>query len=170
MNKLLLALLATLLTACAAPQQERMGTIAATPLTDLNLNESVIPAILVQAKATPYAAPADQACPALMAQVLLLDDVLGPDLDVPEVADESGTGARAVSTLGNAAVGAVQRTVEGAIPFRGWLRKLSGAERHSRDVATAITAGTVRRGYLKGVAFARDCSGVSPGNRTRAHL
>jgi len=157
MNKLFLALLAAALAACASPQQDRLGSIAATPLTDLNLNESAIPTILLQAKLQPYAAPVDQTCAALLAQVNVLDEVLGPDLDVPEPVVETGTGARAVSTVSNAAVGAVQRTVEGAIPFRGWLRKLSGAERHSREVAAAITAGTVRRGYLKGVAFAHDC-------------
>lgn len=44
------------------------------------------------------------------------------------------------------------------IPFRGWVRKLSGAERHSRKVEAAIAAGTVRRAFLKGVAITKDCS------------
>ena len=56
-----------------------------------------------------------------------------------------------------AAVGALQRTAEGVIPFRGWIRKLSGAERHSRQVAAAITAGGVRRAFLKGVRASRSC-------------
>ena len=37
------------------------------------------------------------------------------------------------------------------IPFRGWIRKLSGAERHDKYVQAAITAGAVRRAYLKGL-------------------
>jgi hypothetical protein len=157
MNKLLLVILAASLAGCASPQQERLGNIAATPLNDLNLSDTAIPAILQQARAKPYAAPLDSACAALMAEVALLDEELGPDLDAPE-APELGTGARAANAVGNAAMGAVQRTVEGAIPFRSWVRKLSGAERHSRQVAAAIAAGTVRRGFLKGVAHARDCA------------
>jgi hypothetical protein len=41
--------------------------------------------------------------------------------------------------------GAVQKAAEGVVPFRGWVRKLAGAERYSRQVAAAIAAGTVRR-------------------------
>lgn len=158
MNKLLLAVLAASLTACASsPQQERLGSIAATPLKDFNLSDTAIPPILLLAKAKPYAAPSDQTCPKLLAEVTQLDEVLGPDLDAPEAPPESKS-ARAVSAVGNAAMGAVQRTVEGAIPFRGWVRKLSGAERQSREVAAAIAAGTVRRGFLKGVALAHKCA------------
>lgn len=157
MNRLLLALLAASLAGCASPQQERLGSIAATPLKDFNLSGTAIPPILLQAKAQPYAAPADQACPKLMGEVMQLDEVLGPDLDAPE-APEEGKATRAAAALGNAAMGAVQRTVEGAIPFRGWVRKLSGAERQSREVAAAIAAGTVRRGFLKGLALAHNCA------------
>jgi len=47
--------------------------------------------------------------------------------------------------------------VEGAIPFRGWLRKLSGAERHSKQAQTAVLAGKVRRGYLRGIMASNSC-------------
>jgi hypothetical protein len=161
MNKLLLALIAAALSACAAPQTEKLGSIAATPLKDFNLSDTTIPPLLLQAKASPYAAPADQACPKLMAEVSAFDEVLGPDLDAPEGPEESRT-ARAAHAVNNAALGAVQRTVEGAIPFRGWVRKLSGAERQSRDVAAAIAAGTVRRGFLKGMAAAHNCAPLPP--------
>jgi hypothetical protein len=43
------------------------------------------------------------------------------------------------------------------VPFRSWVRKLSGAERYSRDVSAAIAAGIVRRSYLKGVGQVRGC-------------
>ncbi|MGZ5182034.1 MAG: hypothetical protein ACXWC2_16235, partial [Ramlibacter sp.] len=58
--------------------------------------------------------------------------------------------------------GAVQRTAEGLIPFRGWVRKLSGAERYSKKVAASITAGSVRRGFLKGFAASEHCPSPSP--------
>ncbi|HEX5775342.1 MAG TPA: hypothetical protein VFX95_01555, partial [Caulobacteraceae bacterium] len=44
------------------------------------------------------------------------------------------------------------------IPFRGWVRKLTGAERHDRLVGQAIHAGQVRRAYLKGLGEARGCN------------
>jgi hypothetical protein len=51
----------------------------------------------------------------------------------------------------------VRHTAEGLIPFRGWVRKLSGAERHSRLVAEAVAAGMTRRAYLKGLGQAQGC-------------
>ncbi len=53
---------------------------------------------------------------------------------------------------------AVRRTTEGVIPFRGWVRKLTGAERVERRVQAAVTAGTIRRAYLKGIAQAAGCA------------
>jgi hypothetical protein len=156
MNKLLLAVLAVALSACATSQQEKVGSIAATPLNDLNVGNTVIPPVLQKAKAQPYAMPADMACATLQAEVDLLDVALGADIDEPEP-ESDNSGSRAEKVVGGAALGAMQRTVEGAIPFRGWLRKLSGAERHARDVAAAITAGSVRRGFLKGIAVTRAC-------------
>ena len=55
-------------------------------------------------------------------------------------------------------VGVVRHTAEGLIPFRGWVRKLSGAERYSKQVLDAITAGIIRRAYLKGLGQAKGCT------------
>ena len=44
------------------------------------------------------------------------------------------------------------------MPFRGWLRKLSGAERQERRVAAAVEAGEARRAYLRGWLAAQSCS------------
>jgi hypothetical protein len=41
--------------------------------------------------------------------------------------------------------------------FRGWVRKLSGAERYSKQVAAAIAAGSIRRAFLKGLGQAAAC-------------
>jgi len=64
------------------------------------------------------------------------------------------------------AYGLMAGAAEGVIPFRGWVRKLTGAERHDKLVANAIGAGRVRRAYLKGLGEARGCN--PPG--TPAHL
>ncbi len=160
MKNYLLAALVISLTACTSTEPNRIGDIAATPLRDFNLASTAIPPVLLEAKEKPYLAPNDQSCQGLALQIGVLDAVLDADLDV-EVAKETGT-ARAKTALSNAAVGALQKTVEGAIPFRGWVRKLSGAERHSSGVAAAIAAGTARRAFLKGVAVGHACPPAQP--------
>jgi len=157
MKKLLLVVLVASLSACASTEQNRVGDIAATPLRDFNIKPADIPPVLAEAKQKPYAAPFDQSCEGLGRQVAVLDEVLGADLDAESVSDEVSKTARAKTAVGNAATGALQKTVEGAIPFRGWVRKLSGAERHSNEVSAAIAAGTARRAFLKGLALGRSC-------------
>jgi hypothetical protein len=43
------------------------------------------------------------------------------------------------------------------IPYRGWVRKLSGAERHAKKVDQAYQAGKLRRAYLKGLGLVMGC-------------
>jgi hypothetical protein len=43
------------------------------------------------------------------------------------------------------------------IPMRGWVRKLSGAEKHDKLVQSAMASGAIRRAYLKGLGEARGC-------------
>lgn len=126
------------------------------PLSDLNLIRSEISPFLVAAVKGPYLPLADKSCDAIVNEVRGLDSALGPDLDAPAGVDpdlfEKGS-----AELGNAAVGALRRTVDGAIPFRSWIRKFSGAEKHSREVSTAVAAGIVRRSFLKGLGQASGC-------------
>ncbi len=142
-----------LLTACASTDQAKVGTAATTPLNDLNLVNAPIPAVLAAAQKQPYALPADITCEAMTRDVRALDEVLGADLDALATANQPSLMERG----GDAAAGALQRTAEGIVPFRGWVRKLTGAERYSRQVAAAIAAGTVRRGFIKGLAVAKAC-------------
>lgn len=130
---------------------------ATTPLSDLNLVHAPIPPVLAQALRAPYAGPAERSCAALAGDVQALDGALGADLDTPPPAGDPGLVARGSNAAGDAAVGALRGAAEGVVPFRGWVRKLSGAERYSREVAAAIAAGTVRRAYLKGVGQSLGC-------------
>lgn len=154
-------LLPLALAACSKPEaapplaKELSGAVTA-PLTDLNLLRAKIPPVLNAALRAPYAAPADGACGGLAAEIQLLDAALGSDLDVPP-GPSPDLVDRGKAEAGEAAVGAVRNATEGLIPFRGWVRKLSGAERASRQVTRAIAAGIVRRAYLKGLGEARGC-------------
>ncbi len=162
-----------LVAACAAPDPSRQadapasspnGTSAqvtqavTTPLSDLNLVRADIPTVLVAAQKAPYTPPVDRSCVALTNDVRALDAVLGPDLDTPATPSNPGLVERGAGAVGGAAVGALRGAAEGVVPFRGWVRKLSGAERYSKDVAAAIAAGTIRRAFLKGLGQAAGCT------------
>ncbi len=139
----------------AAVSPKNVTDAALSPLNDLNLVRADIPEVLQAAMHAPYAAPGDKSCPALTAAVEALDAVLGADLDAP--ATERSLIERSSDAAGGAAVGALRGAAEGVVPFRGWVRKLTGAERYSRQVAAAIAAGTARRAYLKGLGQAAGC-------------
>ena len=164
------------LAGCAAPQTAkkpdpatRITQAVSTPLTDLNLVRAKIPAALIEAQKHPYLQPADPACAILAAEVRALDDALGPDLDAPQSAEDPSLIERGTVAAGDAAIGALKGAAEGLVPYRGWVRKLSGAERHSREVAAAIAAGGVRRAYLKGLGQARGCAAPAAPQQPKAH-
>lgn len=145
-------------TAASSDKASQVTQAAVTPLSDLNLVRADIPAALLVAVKAPYAAPAQKTCPAITADVQALDAALGADLDTPATASNPSLIERGTGAAGNAAVGALRGAAEGVIPFRGWVRKLSGAEKYSREVAAAIAAGTIRRAYLKGVGQSMGCT------------
>ncbi len=167
---LLPALFAVMLAGCVSNRMDDDGTIQTTseanrsgiggalaaPLRDVNLLRTKIPAILLKAHAEAYARPEPTGCKKLIAEVRELDTVLGPDLD-KFTEDENG-GLITRDRAENTALGFVADTAQDVIPLRGWVRKLTGAERHDRLVAESITAGRVRRAYLKGLGESRGCN------------
>lgn len=124
-----------------------------TPLRDLGVMKVDIPQVLIDALEDPYLRPPRNAkCPQLIALIRPLNEALGPDIDtVP--AEDPGMSQRGKTT----ALGVAGDLAGGAIPFRGVVRKLSGAEGHDKLVSAAIVAGHTRRAYLKGLGEARGC-------------
>lgn len=147
--------------ACASKTSTRVTNAAVTPLSDFNIVREEIPEVLASAQKATYALPEDLSCGALSIRIHKLDEVLGADLDTPASANQPSLLERGTSAAEDGAIGVVKRTAEGLVPFRSWVRKLSGAERNSRRVAAAITAGSIRRAYLKGVAASQGCTWVS---------
>jgi len=131
---------------------------AATPLNDLNLVNAPIPTVLIEAQRAPYGEPPDSTCAGIEAQVIALDAVLGADLDVPPTPANPSLIERGVGLVSQTTTQQVRGAAESVVPFRSWVRRLSGAERYSREVAAAIAAGTVRRSYLKGMGVVRGCT------------
>jgi hypothetical protein len=142
--------------ACSSPQKD-ISDLATSPLNDLNIVHAKIPRVLNQARRQPYVVPADQSCEALAADIRALDEVLGPDLDMPLSADDPDLLERGTTAVSGEAMSMLQGSAEDVVPFRHWVRKLSGAERYSKKVQAAIVGGTVRRSFLKGIRFARGC-------------
>lgn len=140
-----------------AAMENRVGDAIATPFSDLNLVRTDVPVILQQARKTAYAKPENLNCENLAKEVHELDQVLGADLDTVRVDSKGNVLNKGAEELGNATVGALKSFTSGIIPFRSWIRKLSGADRHEREVGAAGVAGIVRRAYLKGIAQATNC-------------
>ncbi len=158
----LAVVLAVFLGGCATSTQSSIGNAATTPLSDLNIVRADIPEILTTAQRQPYDMPADRSCAAISLQVHDLDAVLGADLDSPSDDGNPSAADRSTEVVKKSAIGALQRTAEGVVPFRGWVRKLTGAERHSQHVAAAIAAGSARRAFLKGVGASQGCTFHAP--------
>lgn len=131
-----------------------VGGAVTAPLEDLNLKREDIPEVLLQARANPYVVTGLRRCSAIAAEIGRLDDALGPDIDAP-AAEQNATMDQQAAAL---ALDAVRSTATDFIPFRSWVRRLSGAAQHSREVQTAIRAGLSRRAFLKGVGMQRNCA------------
>ncbi|MEW5686343.1 MAG: hypothetical protein AB1942_15610 [Pseudomonadota bacterium] len=145
-------------------KRENVQGAMTAPLRDLNVTRAKIPPILLDALADPYKRPPNKwRCTQLVGLVRPLDEALGPDIDRILPGDENLMDRSKSTALGVAADFASD-----AIPFRGWVRKLSGAEAHDKLVQSAIIAGNVRRAYLKGLGEARGCPPPATPSHERA--
>ncbi len=138
-----------------AKTRDGFSDAALTPLEDLNLRRREIPPVLA-AMESPYHLPAELTCKDLDRMIAELDSLLGPDWDAPQPDERLRT-----EVLGDeaaeAALGAVESGVTGWIPFRGLIRKATGAESHEKKYNRAYRIGAQRRTYLKGYGLAKGC-------------
>ena len=156
--------------ASSATTQTRDGfsDAALSPLEDLNLKRREIPPLLA-AMESPYHLPAELTCEELDRKIAELDGVLGPDWDAPKPDERLKT-----EVLGDeaaeAALGAVESGVTGWIPFRGLIRKATGAESHEKKYNRAYKIGAQRRTYLKGYGLAKGCPAPAKPDFLTLHL
>lgn len=137
---------------------DRSGTanvksVAEAPLHDLNITRQGIPPVLLQAITNPYDKPTPLDCGEILRQLHGLDVALGADFDEPETPQSPSLTQKS----GKVALALAHGAAESLLPFAGFVRTLSGAQRHDQLVIEAITAGSVRRGYLKGLGESRRC-------------
>lgn len=120
--------------------------IAATPITDLNLRKDEIPQLLIDAQTKPYHLGGLGRCSQLAAEIGEFDAILGDDIDLPQTPTQRVSAGR----IGQYVVGSF-------IPFRGLIREVSGAADQRRRLTAAISAGLMRRAFLKGIGQERGC-------------
>lgn len=141
----------------AAPERtppvatQRSGAMVRGGESGLGISGAVTPPELKAVALAPYALPSPPDCSAMAREILQLDDLLGPDVDVL-AAVETRSGA-----MGRAADRAITGAVRGAIPYRWVLRWMTQAGKLDRELRLAILAATARRGYLKGVRLGLAC-------------
>lgn len=133
-----------------ASQTNLQGALLA-PLRDINVVRDKVPEALNGAKEAPYLDPQKASCEELAAMIAPLDKALGPD--VGDGAERPKPGAS------NMVFGAMADVTRDVIPFRGVVRRITGASKHDQEVKAAREAGQLRRAYLKGFASANGCYG-----------
>ena len=109
-----------------------------------------VPQKLIDIQDDPYSLSGMRGCAAIIAEVRELNAVLGPDVN--EQVDKS-LGKKREATAARVAGSAIGSI----IPFGGIIGEVTGANAERRRYNVAVYAGTVRRGFLKGVGSQKGC-------------
>ncbi|WP_335663891.1 hypothetical protein [Parasphingorhabdus sp.] len=109
-----------------------------------------VPQKLIDIQDEPYSLSGMRGCAAIIAEVRDLNDVLGPDVN-ERVNKSLGKKREATAArVAGSAIGSI-------IPFSGIIGEVTGANAERRRYNEAVYAGTVRRGFLKGVGLQKGC-------------
>ncbi|OYW81796.1 MAG: hypothetical protein B7Z26_04500, partial [Asticcacaulis sp. 32-58-5] len=130
--------------------KDGFGDAVTAPLTDLNLKREAIPDILIKAAANAYDMTGMAHCESIGQEIALLDTAIGLDFDQASEARRRDIAERGGEFASQTALSTVKGAAESIIPVRGLVREVTGAEKHQKAIDHAITAGRVRRGFLKG--------------------
>jgi hypothetical protein len=136
---------------------------AATPLRDVGLIRPGIPDALENLRYPYLTDTVANNCESISYEIAQLDAVLGPESYQP--GRETTLTQRGFAFAGDYAEDYAVDAVQGAgdiVPFRSWVRRLSGAARAEKKAARAIELGHTRRTFLRGYGAALGCTGVVP--------
>lgn len=109
-----------------------------------------VPPKLLAVQGDPYSLAGLGKCSAIIREVTELDEVLGPDVNQTVEKDRDKKREETAGRVAGSVAGSI-------IPFRGLIGEVTGANAERRRYAEAVYAGTVRRGFLKGVGLERGC-------------
>lgn len=140
--------------------RDSMGSAATTPLRDLNLIREEIPPVLAELRYPYDTTTLAAGCTAVAYEIGQLDAVLGTENYQPGE-DDRNWSERGADLATDAANDAVRSTGE-ILPFRGWVRSASGANRAEREAIRAFEMGQMRRSFLRGYGSSLGCRGIVP--------
>lgn len=109
-----------------------------------------VPQKLKDIQDSPYSLRGLRGCSALQNEVRELNIVLGPDVNEKVNKSKRKKREETAGRVAGSAVGSI-------IPFGGLIGEVTGANAERRRYNKAVYAGTVRRGFLKGVGRERGC-------------
>lgn len=139
----------------ASQAREGFADAASAPLEDFNLVRREIPPLLA-GMPSPYHIDLELTCARIEMDLAELDAVLGQDWDTLAPDKRLNTEILA-DEAADAALDTVRSVSTGWIPFRGLVRKATGAESHEKRYNQAYRIGAQRRAYLKGYGQAAGC-------------
>ena len=132
---------------------------AYSPLRDVNMIRPEIP-LLLRNLQYPYSTASLNGCPAILQEIHNLDTVLGPE------SYQAGPNRNAWDRSGDfveeQTIAAAQNTAQDLIPFRSWVRRLSGATEADREALRAVANGQQRRTFLRGYGASLGCPDIIP--------
>jgi hypothetical protein len=132
---------------------------AYTPLRDVNMIRPEVP-LLLRNLQYPYATADLTDCNAVLNQVHSLDAVLGPESY--QAGPNRNIWDRGGDFMEEQTIAAAQNTAQDLIPFRSWVRRLSGASEADREALRAVANGQQRRTFLRGYGASMGCPDIIP--------
>lgn len=142
-----------------ADTRRGVSDAAYVPFRDVGLIRPEIP-LLLRNLQYPYATATLTDCAAVSREIAALDGVLGPESYQPgpnrNIWDRSG------DFVEEQAIEAARDTAADLIPFRSWVRRISGANRAEREALRAVANGQQRRTFLRGYGASLGCPSMIP--------
>ena len=126
------------------------------PARDLNIERKEIPP-KIKALQGAYLEGIDFTCQQIADEILALTVEIGLDEDDLRHQPGASRGTRAGKAASEAALDAVEGFSSGIIPFRGVVRRVSGAHAYEKRYRAATLTGLKRRAYLKGIGAVKGC-------------
>ncbi|MDX2277001.1 MAG: hypothetical protein NW206_16240 [Hyphomonadaceae bacterium] len=158
------AVLALLAGSCSSgrTQDTRDGftDAARTPFRDVGLIRPEIPAILRTLDYPYNTGSLAPGCSAVAYEIAQLDAVLGPESFQP--GPDRNIWDRGGDFVEDQTVDAMRGTAEDLIPFRSWVRRISGASSAEREALRAFANGQQRRTFLRGYGASLGCTNMIP--------
>jgi hypothetical protein len=142
--------------------QVRRGVVdaAASPFRDIGLVRPEVPRTLQSLKYPYSQTNLTLGCDQVLYEIGQLDAILGAESFQPGA--ERGISSKGLDAIEGAVLNAARDSAGDIIPYRGWVRRISGAAKAEKEASLAIVQGQTRRAYLRGYGAALGCLNAVP--------